>query len=161
MATVTKNKVLTQPQFTTAPYGNAWKDRFTLSTNAGGVYVDSDQATALIVADVVRLGTLPAGLELHDLLTIISDAFTAATTGGLGFAYVDGVDSTAVPQDAAYFIAAGGLVTSATGITRKTAVTAPVTLPKDAYLIYTVAGATHASVGVVDFIVDGIYHGPR
>jgi hypothetical protein len=159
MATVNKKQVLTLRQFGGVPYGNKWSDRFTLETNASGVFVDSDQATALIVADKVRLGVLPAGVELHDILTIISDAFTAATTLGLGFEYVDGVDSTAVPQDAAYFIAAGGLVTSATGITRKTTVTKPVTLPKAAYLIATIAGATHASVGVVDFVVDGINHG--
>jgi hypothetical protein len=88
----------------------------------------------------------------------VSDAFTAATTCKLGFAYVDGVDSTAVPQDDDYFSAS--VATNAAGryVANNTAV-APVILPKDAYLIITVAGADHASAGVMDVIVEGIWTG--
>ena len=82
-------------------------------------------------------------------LAIVSDAFTAATTAKIGFAYVDGVDSTSVPQDDDYFFLAG-LATNALVRTRSTNTgVAPITLPKDAYVILTNAGAAHASVGVL------------
>ena len=57
-------------------------------------------------------------------------------------------------QDAAYF--ASALATSSTGVSRKTGVKAPITLPKDAYLILTIGGAAHASAGIMDVIVQGI-----
>lgn len=157
MANVTKNNVRKLQQYA-GPQGNAWRDKFNFTTNASGVFVDSDQTTAVVQTNVVRIGILPAGLELHDALAIVSDAFTAVTTAKVGFEYVDGVDSTAVPQDDDYFFAA--LATNAAGRTRaaNTAV-APVTLPKDAYLILTVAGADHASAGVLDLIVEGIHKG--
>ena len=157
MATVTKKNVRKLQQYA-GPQGNAWKDKFNFTTNASGVFVDSDKATAVVQTDVVRIGVLPAGLELHDALAIVSDAFTALTTAKVGFAYVDGVDSADVPQDDDYFFAA--LATNAQGRTRanNTAV-APVTLPKDAYLILTVAGADHAAAGVLDVIVEGVHKG--
>jgi len=159
MATVTKDYAKKARQFGGVPFGNLVGLQYNLTTNSSGVLVASDQSTALQVADVVRLGVIPAGTTLVDCVTIISDAFTAATTAGMGFAYVDGVDSTAVPQDAAYFCAATTIALNATGIARKTAVTAPVTLPKDAYLTLTLAGAAHASVGALDVIVQGIQTG--
>lgn len=157
MATITKKNVRNLQQYA-APHGNAWKDRFTFSTNASGVFVDSDVAAAVGNGDVVRIGVLPAGLELHDALAIVSDAFTAVSTAKIGFAYVDGVDSTAVPQDDDYFFAA--LAYNAVGRTRaaNTAV-APVTLPKDAYLIVTNGGAAQAAAGIMDVIVEGIHKG--
>lgn len=154
MATATKKNVKNLRSMGGVPYGNGWNQQYTFSTNASGVFVDSDQTTAIAVADVVRIGILPAGLTMHDSLSAVSDAFTALTTANVGFAYVDGVDSTAVPQDAAYFNTA--LALNALGITRKTGTKAPITLPKDAYLILTNAGAAHASVGVLDVIVYGI-----
>lgn len=142
-----------------APYGNAWKKKFEYVTSAAGVAQNSDAAAATAANDIVRLGILPAGIELHDALAIVSDAFTATTTADLGFAYVDGVDSSAVPQDADYFFAA--LNTAALGRTRanNTAVR-PVVLPKDAYLILTRKVAADASVGVLDVIIEGINGGP-
>jgi len=158
MANVNKKQVLTLRQFGGVPYGNAWKDRFTFETNASGVFVDSDQATAVLSGDVVRLGVLPSGLEMQDALVIRSDAFTTSTTASIGFLYVDGVDvAGAGAQDAAYF--ASALATDATGVSRKTGVKAPITLTKDAYLILTIGGANHAAVGVLDVIVEGINHG--
>ena len=71
--------------------------------NASGVAVNSDLATALQIGDVVRIGVLPAGFKMIDALFITSDAFTALVTANIGFEYVDGVDSSAVPQDADYF----------------------------------------------------------
>lgn len=157
MATVTKKRINKAQQFT-SPYGNKFAQAFNFTTNASGVFVDSDLATAVQVNDVVRLGVLPAGLELHDALTVVSDAFAASTTADIGFLYADGVDSTAVPQNAAYFNAA--LATSSTGRTRATAVNAPVRLPKDAYLVLTRKGAADSAVGIADVIVEGILQGP-
>lgn len=157
MANVTKKRI-TKAQQLTSPYGNKFAQAFNYTTNASGVLVDSDQATAVQVNDVVRFGVLPAGLELHDALAIVSDAFAATTTADIGFLYVDGADSSAVPQDAAYFFAA--LNTAATGRTRATAAKAPVRLPKDAYLVLTRKGAADSAVGIADVIVEGILQGP-
>lgn len=158
MTTVTKKRLPQSRKFS-GPYGNKFADIFRLQTNASGVAADSDLATAVQVNDVVRVGILPAGLVLHDALAIVSDAFAASTTADIGFAYVDGVDSTAVPQDADYFFA--GLSTSSAGRTRATnAAVAPVRLPKDAYLIVTRKGAADSAVGVLDIVVEGVLDGP-
>lgn len=157
MANVTKKRITKAQQFT-SPYGNKFAQSFNFTTNASGVLVDSDQATAVAVNDVVRIGVLPAGLELHDALAIVSDAFAATTTADIGFLYTDGADSSAVPQDAAYFFAA--LNTAATGRTRATAAKAPVRLPKDAYLVMTRKGAADSAVGILDVVVEGILQGP-
>ncbi len=157
MATVTKNQIRSERKFS-APYGNAYKGLFTFEVNASGVFVDSDKATAVASGDVVRICTIQAGTRLDSVLAIVSDAFAASTTAKLGFAYVDGVDSTEVPQDDDYFFAA--LATSSAGRTlaNNTAVR-PVTLPKDAYLILTRGGAADSAAGIVDFIVDGVLTG--
>ena len=157
MTTLNKSR-LSQGQGFTAPYGNKFARAFRFNTSAAGVAADTDLATAVQINDVVRLGVLPAGMELHDALAVVSDAFTAATTADIGFLYTDGVDSAAVPQNAAFFYAE--LATSATGRTRATAVNAPVRLPKDAYLVLTRKGAADASLGIVDVIVEGILNGP-
>lgn len=83
--------------------------RFTPSeTNSSGYILDSDTPAAAVgAADVIRLGIIPAGVRISDALVLISDASTANITFKLGFAYVDGVDVTAVPQDDDYFIIAG------------------------------------------------------
>lgn len=157
MPTATRNNVKNLRMYGGVPSGNAWKNQYTFQTAVGGAFVDSDQTTAIAIADIARLGILPAGLTIHDALTVVSAAFTALTTASIGFAYVDGVDSTVVPQDAAYFNA--GLATSAAGVARKTGTKAPVTLPKDAYLILTNAGAAHAAAGRLDTVVEGIATG--
>lgn len=154
MTTITKKKVAHLPSFGGVPYGNYTGLRFTFETNSSGVYVDSDLATAVQTSDVVRIGILPAGMRLDDCLNIISDAFTASATADIGFAYVDGVDSSAVPQDADYFDAALAL----DGTTRTRGLNLavrPVVLPKDAYLTLTIAGAHLAAAGVLDVIVYG------
>ncbi len=158
MATITK-KFLGQERSHTGVFGNGWKQNYSFETNASGVFVNSNQATAVAIADVVRLGVLPGGVALHGALVCISDAFATSTTYKLGFAYVDGVDSTAVPQDDDYFIVAG---TSSAALARTAAnntAVAPVTLPKDAYLILTAAGANHSAAGVMNVIVDGAQAG--
>jgi hypothetical protein len=159
MPTYTKKQQYAR-RLTGAPYGDmiAISD-FNLTTNASGVPADADAgSTALVVNDIIRLGILPAGLRLLDYIGVISDAFTASSTHDLGFAYVDGVDSTAVPQNAAYF--ASGVSLASTAVQRKTTITPPVTLPKDAYLILTNKGANQAAVGVLDITVIGQAVGP-
>ena len=157
MATVTKTGAKRAQQFS-APYGNRTALEFSFATNAAGVMEDSDKATAVAQADKVRIGVIPAGFRIHDGLGIVSDAFTALTTAKVGFEYVDGVDDSDVPQDDDYFAAA--LTTHTAGRYRaaNTGVK-PVTLPKDAYLILTLAGADHAAAGRLDYIVEGIDKG--
>lgn len=154
MATITKKYIRQQRRHGGVPFGNVWRCRYNMTTNASGVMVDSDQATAVAVNDVVRLGIIDAGVELQNAEAIISDAFAATTTCKIGFQYVDGVDSAAVPQNDAYFFAAGTSLASAARLVN-TATVAPVVLPKDAYLILTNAGANHSAVGILDVIVTG------
>lgn len=155
MTTVTKKGATRPKQHGGAPYGNKTSFEFTFQTNASGIMTDSDQATAIVQTNVVRLGVLPAGFRIQDGKGIVSDAFTALTTAKVGFAYVDGVDDADVPQDDDYFAAA--LTTHTVGrYAASNNAVVPVTLPKDAYLILTVAGADHAAAGRLDYIVDGV-----
>ncbi|MBP7235503.1 MAG: hypothetical protein KA991_02150 [Bifidobacterium sp.] len=156
MATVTKKNIDNLQQIGGTPWGNLTGLEFTFETNASGVWVDSDQATAVGIADVCKVGRLPAGFRLLDAKIVISDAFTANSTFDLGFAYVDGVDVTAVPQDADYFF---NDLDEAVGLTFKTNTTAPVTLPKDAYLILTNNTAAQAAAGAMNILVTGILTG--
>ncbi|QRF60245.1 hypothetical protein [Variovorax paradoxus] len=156
MATISRK--FSSTQFGGTPYGNKTTHHFVLETNAAGAVVNSDSTAAIGATDKVRLGILPQGFRLDDAIAIISDAFTATITGDLGFEYVDGVDDAAVPQDADYFFA--DLNAAATGRTRMALANKPVTLPKDAYLIWTNQVAAHASVGRADFYVDGEDRGP-
>ena len=157
MATVT-TKGLRNSQFS-YPAGNKSVIRGNFATSAAGVAANSDLATAVQVNDVVRIAVLPAGVELHDALVIVSDAFAASTTADIGFLYADGVDVAAAPQDAAYFFAA--LATSSTGRTRATVAKAPVRLPKDAFLVLTRKGAADSALGIVDVLVDCVLQGPN
>lgn len=153
MATITKKRIATDGQFGGVPYGNQSVLPYTLKTNASGAALDSDTTAAVGNGDKVILGILPAGMVLQDAVAIVSDAFSASVTVDIGFEYVDGVDSTAVPQDADYFF--NDLALSATSRTRQTTVVAPVKLPKDAYLIATTGGAANAVAGVLDVLVKG------
>lgn len=156
MATITKSR-LNQARQHSAPYGNKFADTFRYETNSSGVALVSDAAAATAINDKVRLGIIEAGTVLLDATVVVSDAFAASTTADIGFEYVDGVDSTAVPQDADYFFA--GQATSSTALARKATATAPVRLPKDAYLVLTRKGAADSAVGILDVIVDGIKEG--
>lgn len=157
MATITKKKILAQAQIGGVPYGNKTVLNYNLTTNAVGAFVDSDVATGIALGDVVRLGVIPAGTRMYDSQVIVSDAFSALVTANLGFQYVDGVDSAAVPQSATYF--GTGLVLNAVGRLRNATTNAPITLPKDAYLIATTAGAANAVVGVADVFIEGVLTG--
>lgn len=139
-------------------YGNVWSGVYSMSTNSSGVIVESDLATAVQSGDIVELpGLIPAGTKLTDAVLLVSDAFTTSTTAKVGFKYADGVDSTAVPQDDDYFFVA--TATDSTGLTRKTTVTRPVILPKDAKVILTIGGAAHAAAGVLDVVLTGLMVG--
>lgn len=151
MATITKKR-LNERQFGGVPYGNKTVLAFELATLANGSAVDADSAAAIGVADVVRLGVLPAGARLNDSQVIISTTFRSGITGKLGFQYVDGVDSAEVPQDDACF--GTGIVMSTVARLRNVVGKAPVTLPKDAYLIYTNGGAANNKVAKLDVLID-------
>lgn len=153
MATI-KLKNLGDKQFGGfTPYGNVTTLRATLETTATGAAVNATSAAAIGIGDKLHLQTLPAGLLIEDAQIIVSTALTAGVTGSLGFEYVDGVDSTEVPQDTAYFGA--GLALGAAGRLRLATTKAPVNLPKEAYLVLTTAGAANAKVGRVDVVVHG------
>lgn len=159
MATI-KKKSIGEQQFGGAiPFGNVTVYRSTLETGATGGALNADSATALAVNDVVVLDKLPQGMMLSDAQIIVSTAMTASVTGSLGFKYVDGVDSTEVPQDAAYF--GSSLALNATGRLRCSTSKVPVELAKEAYLTLTITGAANAKASRLDVIVQGERMGPK
>lgn len=134
-------------------YGNTTTLYFLLQTAANGGAIGADSAAAIAAADVVDLGPLPAGMRLDDASLLISTGMTATITGSLGFAYEDGVDDAAVPQDAAYFGTGLNLATAAR--LRANAAKALKTLPKPARLILTTAVAANAKVSQIEVLVQG------
>lgn len=159
MATITKKQITSQNQHGGVPYGNLTRLPFKFAANASGYFLDSDTPAAAVgIGDKVRLGILPAGMRLEDMLAIVSDAFTALATAKIGFEYVDGVDVTAVPQDDDYFFAALAYNVVGRTTANNTAV-APLTLPKDAYLILTNQTAALNAVGIIDLLVEGVLTG--
>lgn len=155
MATIT-SKLVAHRREGTAPFSKTYVESFQFITNASGHFTNSDTPAAAVGnGDVVRLGVLPTGLELHSALLSIGDAFTASSTCKIGFEYVDGVDSSDVPQDDDYFIKAGASLASVGNIGSNNEAVSRVVLPKDAYLILTNAGAAQATVGRADVIVFG------
>lgn len=158
MATVTL-KQFRRSQFGGAsPFGNVTSLKFLLKTIANGSADNSDSGTALAIGDVVDLGPLPEGMELADSDIFVLTGMTASVTGSLGFKYEDGVDSTEVPQDAAYF---GAGFTIATAGRYRANTGKLVILPKPARLILTIAGANNAKVSDLKFLVRGELTGPR
>lgn len=159
MATI-KKKFIGDKQFGGfTPYGNVTTIRATLQTNATGAAINSDSASAIGVGDVVVLEKLPEGFLLEDAQVIVSTGMTATATGSLGFIYADGVDSTDVPQDAAYF---GAGLNAATAARIRTASTkAPVRLAKEAYLVWTQGVIANAKASRIDVIVHGERMGPN
>jgi hypothetical protein len=155
MPTITIKNLGSQAQYGGKAEGNDAVRNFTVTTNATGAVVGSDVATGVAIADVVRIGILRAGFRIDDALLAISTGWTASATGKIGFAYVDGVDSTAVPQDDDYFFAAGLALTTAARARMNNTAVFPVTLPKDAYIILTTAGAANAKVSRFDLTVYG------
>lgn len=159
MATI-KKKFIGDKQFGGfTPYGNLTTLRATLQTTAAGAVIDGDSTAALAIGDVVVLEKLPEGFVLEDAQLIVSTGMTASATGSLGFLYADGVDSAAVPQDAAYFGA--GLNAATAARIRTAGAKAPVRLAKEAYLVWTHAGAANAKASRIDVIVHGERLGPN
>jgi hypothetical protein len=152
MGTITK-KTAYDRAMNGAPYGDLTALAYRMQTNASGVLTGGDITTAVADGDVIRLGKIPAGTKLLDSVVTISDAFTATSTYKMGFQYVDGVDVTAVPQSDVYFTAASTSLASV-AVQRKSTTTAPITLPKDAYLILTNAVAQTAA-GILDVVITG------
>ena len=158
MATVTLKQVQKRQFGGFTPYGNVTALMFALATAANGAAVASDSSAALAAGDVVDLGPLPEGMRLDDASVFVTTGMTATITGSLGFKYEDGVDSAAVPQDAAYFGA--GIDLGATGRKRATG-SKLVTLPKPARLILTTAVADNAKASDIKVLVTGELTGPR
>lgn len=144
-------------QLGSTPWGNLNALHFILKTGANGGALDADSNAPLAVGDKVRLGIIPAGSTLVESLAVVSTGLTATVKGDLGFEYVDGVDSAKVPQDAAYF--GDDLDLAAAARLRNTSNKAPVTLPKDAYLVLTTSGAVNAKAARVDVVLQVISTG--
>lgn len=153
MANITKNFLLDEKQSTGTPYGTSTTLHYAVTTTPSGAVVGSDSASAVASGDVVRMGIIPAGMRLDEAKVLVSTGWTATMTAKLGFAYVDGVDSTAVPQDDDYFgsgitiAAAGRYAASNTGVR-------PVVLPKDAHLILTAGVTNNAKASQTDVLVN-------
>lgn len=141
-----------------SPYGNHSSFAFQVKTNATGVVLDGNSATAPKVNDVIVLGLLPNGFRLDDAQVFVTTPMTASVTGDLGFVYEDGINRSDVPQDTAYFGA--GLVLNAAGRLRATG-TKLVTLPKNALLVLTIKGANNAKESDVSVVVQGELTGER
>lgn len=157
MATITQSQSA-HNNLGVTPYGNLTALHFVLETNAAGAAINSSSTAAIAIGDVVRLGVLPAGFKLIDSQVVVQTGLTAAVTGKLGFAYVDGVDVVGVAaQDDDYF--GTGLVLSAAARLRNATSNSAVTLPKDAYLTLTTAGAANAKAARVEVTVLGIVQG--
>ena len=140
------------------PYGNLTVLAFALATNASGVALNSDQASAVANGDVIDLGPLPEGMRLDDASVFVITGMTATITGSLGFKYEDGVDDAGVPQDAAYFGA--GIDLAAAGRKRATGAKLA-TLPKSARLILTTAVADNAKASDLKVVVMGELTGAK
>lgn len=150
MATITQ-KQNPSNNLGVVPDGNLTALHYVLETNATGAAINSNSTAAIALGDVVRLGVLPAGFKLIDSQVVVQTGMSASVTGSLGFAYTDGVDVTATPQDADYFGA--GLALSSNTRLRNATTNSAVTLPKDAYLTLTTAGAANAKAARVEVTV--------
>ena len=162
MATITKKSTNdARVRLGATPWGNLTALAYGLDTNAAGAVIgsDADQSATTKVGDVIRLGIIPAGFRLVDYKSVISTAFKTGLTFKVGFEYVDGVDSSDVPQNDAYF-AAGGTASTA-GVLRQTTAVKQVTLPKDAYLILTTAAEANDQVASAEFTVFAIADGVK
>lgn len=149
-------------EFGGTPYGNVQVRPFVLQTSDKGVPVGANPVKVIEPGDTVALGALRAGMHLHTAIIIVSDPL-GALSGRLGFAYADGKDDSVelaqregrphVPQDPDYFFTAQSLAAAIRKETESTK--APVTLPKDAVLLWTNTSGTTAEAGRMDVLVYG------
>lgn len=145
--------------YTAGPYGTLSTLHYKFETNSSGVVVGANDATALQATEDVILGVIPKGTKMIDVLCVISNTFSDTSTFDLGFEYVDGEDVTAAAEDPDYFVDAGDYH-DAVGVIRKTTGTAPITLPKDAYLVLLNNTAAQAEAGVMDIFITCELMGP-
>lgn len=158
MATITKlGRQDPANQLGSTPYGNVTAFRYILTTNASGAVIGGDSTAAVASGDVVKIGLLPAGFRLIDSEIVIKTAMSATITAKVGFAYADGVDVTAVPQDDDFF--GTGLVMSSAARLRNATANTSVALPKEAWLTMTTAVAANAKASEMEFIVFAINEG--
>lgn len=159
MATLNRNYRERGTTLGNTPYGNLVALRYVLKTASNGSAVGFDSSAAIANGDVVNIGILPAGMRLVDSEVIVKTGMTATITGKLGFKYVDGVDSTDVPQDDDYF---GTGLDIATAARLRNATTNPsVALPKDAHLTLTTAVANNAKASEIEVVIFAISEGVK
>lgn len=148
MATITIN-ARPQNNVGSTPWGNAHALRYRLDTASNGAAFAASSGAPIQSGDKVRLGLIPAGSELLDCYTIVSDGIDGFTAQ-IGFEYADGVDDAKAPQAVDYFNAGADFKNPAR--INSPSAKAPVVLQKDAWLILTAtAGATGA--GRADIVV--------
>lgn len=154
MATMKLKDALRLPDnaYTAGPYGTLTSLHYEFETNASGVVVGADDATALQATEDVVLGVIPKGAKIVDVMCVVSNTFSDTSTFDLGFEYVDGVDVTATAEDPDFFVDAGDYH-NAVGVIRKTTGTAPIVLPKDAYLVLLNNTAAQAEAGKMDIFI--------
>lgn len=157
MATITKAEKDARVRLGSTPWGNLTALRYHLATNAAGAVIGGDSVAPVDSGDTVRIGPLPAGFRLVDSFVVVKTGMTASVTGNLGFAYVDGVDVTAVPQSATYFGSALNMASAAR--LRNATTNTSVVLPKDAWLTLTTGGANNVKASDIEVVVLGIAEG--
>ena len=157
MGKYSTNHIVCRYLFGCVDNGNQLLLHKAFTTLANGAPGDCNTTTPLAIGDVVNLMRLDAGTLLSDAQLVVSTGFGAGVKADIGFVYVDGVDSAAVPQNAAYFFAEADL--AATARLRTTTANAVARLPKAAYLTVTIKGAAIAKVGKADVVINGEWQG--
>lgn len=161
MATITKKLTNdANKRLGATPWGNVAAFTYKLETNSAGAVIGSDasQSASTPSGSVIRVGVLPAGFKLADFKAAIATAMTSTITVDVGFAYVDGVDDSSVPQDADYFVAAGA---TTVGVLRQATTVPQVTLPKDAWLTVTTAVTANAKASSIELTVFAVAEGVK
>lgn len=143
--TLTATDVTVQHPLPGVPFGNLTVLPFT-ATFLEGVWTLSDDATAVVHTDTLVLGTIPKGFKVYQANIRSTAALGAATsTLDIGFAYVDGVDVTAFPENIDEWADAQAN-TAVFNVMGNTA-PVPAAFSKDAYLIATVNTAAFLTTG--------------
>lgn len=159
MATIKVKSVGNGVHLGNTPWGNFSALRYKLQTDAAGKVINGDSSAAPAVNDVINLGHLPAGFRFVDSQVVVVTGMTATVTGDLGFAYQDGVDVAATPQDADYFGAGLALATAAR--LRNATTNGSVVLPKDANLTLTIKTLANAKASEIEIVILGIAEGVK
>jgi len=116
-------------------FGNLAVLRYSVQTNAIGALVNSDSREPLQTDDVLRLGIIPAGFRIFDVMIIVNEVMTGGDAK-VGFAYCDGVDVAETPQNSGIF--GDPLATDSYGKYRVGGSVKSFVLPKNAFLTLTV-----------------------